>query len=176
MKRKFLTSSLIALAGLSLIGCAGTNKFNVDSKKGITYITIPNELNPSEELPKILQDAGFTETKTESDHSITYSIPDDSYDTFIAETFQSILDYIEVINNSDEYSSISNVGLSANVGTITATINTENYEDSDEELALNALALKVLHYKAYLGEDLSVKIKLYDIETNEVYDTITIEQ
>lgn len=176
MKRKFFTCSLILLTTIGLLGCSDSNKFNVTSKKGTTYITIPATLNPSDELPKILQDAGFIEAETNSDNSKTYSISDNDYEAFINETKASIDEYIAEINNSTDISSIDEIKIDEKMHNITANINTDSYKTSDDELVINALALKVLHYKAYTGDSLSVKIKLIDSSTKEVYDTMTIEQ
>lgn len=175
MKRKFLTSSLILIASLCLSGCSGANEFEVKSKKDTTYITIPADLSPSSELPKILSDSGFIEASV-NDDSVTYSISDDDYASFISSAKESIQKYIDTINNSNEESSIIEVKLNKDMDTITATVNTEAYNGSDDELTLNALALKILHYKAYCGDKISVKIKLIDQSSNDVYDTITIEQ
>lgn len=175
MKRKFLTSSMLIIATLSLIACSGAGKFDVDSKKGMTYITIPAYLNPSEEIPKILMDAGFIESETNGDESVTYSIPEDEYEVFVSTAKSSIDDNINQINDSED-SSINEIKTDKALDTITATIDTESFKESNDDLILNALALKILHYKAYTGDDLSVKIKLIDSETKEVYDTMTIEQ
>lgn len=175
MKRKFLTSSLILIASLCMSGCSGANSFEVKSKKDTTYITIPADLSPSSELPKILVDSGFIEANVKDD-SVTYSISDDDYESFISNAKESIQNYIDKINNSDEDSSIIKIKLNKDMDTITATVNAEAYNESDDELILNALALKILHYKAYCGDKISVKIKLIDQSNEDVYDTITIEQ
>lgn len=174
MKRKFLTIPLIFITSLSLSGCSDANSFEVKSKKDTTYITIPAKLNPSSELPKILLDAGFIEASVKDD-SVIYSISDDDYKSFLLSSEESIQKYIDEINTSND-SSIIEVKLNKDMDTITATINVEAYKDSDDELALNALALKILHYKAYNGDKLSVRIKLIDQSSKDVYDTITIEQ
>lgn len=176
MRRKILTTSIILFASVSICGCSNKHQFDVDSKKGTTYITIPAELGPSEDLPKILADAGFTETDIESDGSVTYSISDADYDTFINETKESINSYIDELNESNEYETISNIKLNKDFDTITATINAQKFEESNEELTITALALKVLHYQAYAGETTSVKIKYIDAETDNVYDVVTIPQ
>lgn len=175
MKRKILTSSLIILTALCLAGCSKTTKFEVKTKKDSTYITIPAEFKPSSEVPKLLIDAGFTKTDENDNDSVSYSISNEDYESFLSDIKESIQENVDTIN-SEENSSISEVKINKDMDVITAVINTESYKASDEDLKLNSLALKLINYKAYRGEKLSVKIKLINQADKEVYDTIIIEQ
>lgn len=175
MKQRILAVTLILSGALSLCACSGNNDFKLDKNDDMTYITIPADLNPSEELPKMLIDFGFISPTKESDGSVTYSIATDDYESFINSEKESIHNYIKQVNEEASDNSIAEVKLNDKMDLITANIKTNEYENSNDDLTLHALALKILHYKAYSGEDIAIKIKLIDAETQSVYDTLTIE-
>lgn len=176
MKRKLFIISTVCLSSALLFGCSSNNKYSVSKKNDTTYISIPDNFTPSDTLPKELKDAGFIDCKKESNGSVSYTISTDDYKAYLKQQKDSINSYIKEINESGEHEAISEIKLNKDMNTLKIKIFPDKYEKSDDDLITNALALKILNYRAYSGKKISVKIKLIDTETDSVYDTLTIEK
>lgn len=174
MYRKFLTFGLVLLSAISITAC-GKGTFEVKTKNNTTSITIPAEYNPSEELPILLEEQGFKYSGTDKDGAVTYTISENEYKQFLDYAKESINKYVDDLNTSENYPSIESININKSYDKISAVVKKDEFNNSSDELAINALALKIAHYQGYKGETISVKIEYTDSKTNKVYDDVTIE-
>ncbi|MGE8001078.1 hypothetical protein ACQKOF_20925 [Lysinibacillus sp. NPDC093190] len=119
-------------------------------------VTIPASLFEGQDI-----DAAITEAKNEgvkeviknNDGSVTYKMSKSVHKKMMKELEESVLETVEEIKTSDDFTSIKDVTYNKSFTEFTLTVNKEEFENSFDAMSSMGLAIVGMYYQLFGGTD-----------------------
>lgn len=197
-----LVIGLFLMSVLFLTACSSSNdseKGNVDTKnsenaetdskskedqsvgvdKGIfnVEVTLPAAYFEGEDIDKAIADAkaeGIKEASKNPDGSVTYKMSKEKHKEMMIELEESVKEYINELQTSEEYPSIREVTANGNNTKYTLIVDKAGYENGFEGFATIGLGMLGMYYQVFDGvdsENAKVEVIVIDETTDEIFDT-----
>lgn len=150
---------------------------NVDKGLFNVELNLPASLFEGEDIDTVIADAeekGIKVTKNENG-SLTYKMTKAQHKEIMAELEKSLVETIEEIKNSDDFSSIKDVIYNKDFSEFTLVVDKNEYENSFDGFAVFGLGLSGCFYQVFNGadpENYNVKITIKDEATQEVISEV----
>ncbi|MGE7115045.1 hypothetical protein [Lysinibacillus sp. NPDC047702] len=152
--------------------------FKVDKGLLNVEITIPASFFAGQDIESAITEVkkeGVKEVIKNDDGSVTYKMSKSVHKEMMKEMEKSILDTIEEIKTSKDFTSIKDVTYNKSFTEFTITVNKEQFENSFDALASMGLALTGMYYQLFSGidsEKFKVTVIFKDESNGEVLNTI----
>ena len=152
--------------------------FKVDKGLLNVEITIPASFFAGQDIESAITEVkkeGVKEVIKNDDGSVTYKMSKSVHKEMMKEMEKSILDTIEEIKTSKDFTSIKDVTYNKSFTEFTITVNKEQFENSFDALASMGLALPGMYYQLFSGidsEKFKVTVIFKDESNGEVLNTI----
>lgn len=150
----------------------------VEKADGEVRITIPRSLlleGDSAELSQEEIESGFVSCVMNEDGSLTYTIDEASFDTYLADQKAAIEQQIAAMQEGDTCPSVVEVTANSDWTDFEVSVDEEAFYQSSDRDAISTLAVNAARYQLFSGtplSSLSVTVYIQNSETNEVLDVI----
>ncbi len=157
-----------------------TKNQSVNVNKGIlnVEITLPALFFEGQDIDQTIAEAkkeGVSEVIANNDGSLTYKMSKSKHKEMIANLETSLVESIEEIKNSEDYSSIKDLTHNKSLTEFTLVVDKKIFENSFDGFATISLGIVGMYYQLFNGADsneYTVTIFIQDETSNEVFDTI----
>lgn len=155
-------------------------KKNVAVEKGLlnVEITLPASFFEDDDIDEVIESAkadGVSEVTKNEDGSLTYQMSKTKHKEMLKEMKESILEYVDELENSDDFPSIQEVTYKKGFKEFTLTVDKEIFENSFDGFATLGLGMIGMYYQVFEGGNLEkskVTVHLQDASSSEIFDTV----
>ena len=191
MKKVFVLP-LLLLLGIILSACNDDSEKDNGEKKDVTEnateegalkvdkgllnveVTIPGSFFEGQDIETVISEAkkdGIKEVIKNDDGSLTYKMSKTEHKKLMKELEAGMLETVEEIKNSGDFSSIKDVTYNQSFSEFTLKVNREEFENSLDTMASLGLAITGLYYQLFSGVD-PEQYKVTVIFKNEANDEV----
>lgn len=141
-------------------------------------VTIPASFYEGQDIDKAITEAkkeGIKEAIKNDDGSVTYKMSKSVHKKMMKELEESVLETVEEIKTSDDFTSIKDVTYNKSFTEFTLTVNKEEFESSFDAMASMGLAIVGMYYQLFGGTDpekFKVTVIFKDESNGEVINTV----
>ncbi|WP_231514929.1 hypothetical protein [Oceanobacillus salinisoli] len=156
---------------------------SVEVDKGLmnVEVTIPSTLfeTQNQDIDQVIADAkesGIKEVIENNDGSLTYKMSKSKHKEMMADLENQLNTTIEEVKNSEDFVSIQDVNSDKSFSEFTMSVDQEAFENSFDGFAALSLGISGMLYQLFDGvdpENYKVTIFVENVDTGEVFDTIT---
>ena len=195
MKKLFLVPLTLLLVIL-LVACnkdkesdSGKNAENADQTaeetplkvdKGLinVEVTIPASLLEGQDIDTAItaaKEEGVKEVIKNSDGSLTYKMPKSVHKKMLKELEESVLETVEEIKTSDDFTSIKDVTYNKSFTEFTLTVNKEQFDNGFDGMSSMGLAIVGMYYQLFNGMDpekFKVTVNFKDEANGDVFNSV----
>lgn len=158
------------------------SKFKINAKKDRVEITLSGQLLSKDAVDHLTQeqkDMGYLSVTLNDDGSVTYDIAADKYKIVLAEFKKQTIMSLDSMTNGDKYQTIRGVLYDKNLQNIKLVVTTQkeyNAHIADYIACWQAGALACLYQEMSGNQDYTVKVKIQDSATGNVFKTFEYPQ
>lgn len=119
-------------------------------------VTIPASFYEGQDIDKAITEAkkeGIKEAIKNDDGSVTYKMSKSVHNKMMKELEKSVLETVEEIKTSDDFTSIKDVTYNKSFSEFTLTVNKEEFESSFDAMSSMGLAIVGMYYQLFGGTD-----------------------
>jgi len=195
MKKLFLVPLTLLLV-IFLVACnkdkesdSGKNEENADQTaeetplkvdKGLinVEVTIPASLLEGQDIDTAItaaKEEGVKEVIKNSDGSLTYKMPKSVHKKMLKELEESVLETVEEIKTSDDFTSIKDVTYNKSFTEFTLTVNKEQFDSGFDAMSSMGLAIVGIYYQLFNGMDpekFKVTVNFKDEANGDVFNSV----
>lgn len=156
----------------NLTGEYATDEPNVIIEGDLITIKVPKKYQYEGESGELTTDkiqSGFIESKMNNDGSISYTIKQDLYATYIRNFKDGVIFRFQTIQRSSTYKTINKFDFNSELTKAVFWVNKDTYYGSGEEIAAENVGREMAYYQIFSGiseKDVDVEIRILDY-TNE---------
>jgi len=133
-------------------------------------VTIPASFLEGQDIDTAIaaaKEEGVKEVIKNSDGSVTYKMPKSVHKKMLKDLEKSVMETVEEIKTSDDFTSIKDVTYNKSFTEFTLTVNKEQFENSFDAMSSMGLAIVGMYYQLFNGMD-PEKFKVTVIFKDEV--------
>lgn len=193
MKKLFLVPLTLLLVIL-LVACnkesdSGKKTDNADQTveeaslkvdKGLlnVEVTIPASLLEGQDIDTAItaaKEEGVKEVIKNSDGSLTYKMPKSVHKKMLKDLEESVLETVEEIKTSDDFTSIKDVTYNKSFTEFTLTVNKEQFDSGFDGMSSMGLAIVGMYYQLFNGMDpekFKVTVNFKDEANGDVFNSV----
>ena len=119
-------------------------------------VTIPASFYEGQDIDKAITEAkkeGIKEAIKNEDGSVTYKMSKSVHNKMMKELEKSVLETVEEIKTSGDFTSIKDVTYNKSFSEFTLTVNKEEFESSFDAMSSMGLAIVGMYYQLFGGTD-----------------------
>ena len=141
-------------------------------------VTIPASLLEGQDIDTAItaaKEEGVKEVIKNSDGSVTYKMPKSVHKKMLKELEESVLETVEEIKTSDDFTSIKDVTYNKSFTEFTLTVNKEQFDNSFDAMSSMGLAIVGMYYQLFNGidpEKFKVTVIFKDEANGDVINTV----
>lgn len=152
----------------------------IEVDKGLlnVEVTLPASFFEGDDIEEVIAEAkaaGVSKVTRNEDGSLTYKMSKSKHKEMLGEMEESIIEYVEELENDDDFPSIKEISYKKNFQEFTLKVEREVFENSFDGFATLGLGFTGIYYQVFAGGDLEkdkVIIHLQDVSTGENFDSI----
>lgn len=141
-------------------------------------VTLPASFLEGDDIEEVIEKAkadGVSKVTKNEDGSLTYKMSKSKHKEMLSEMEESISEYVDELENDDDFPSIKEVSYKRNFQEFTLKVEKEVFENSFDAFATIGIGFVGMYYQVFEGKDLEknkVTIHLQDASTGENFDSI----
>lgn len=141
-------------------------------------VTLPASFFEGDDIEEVIEKAkadGVSKVTKNEDGSLTYKMSKSKHKEMLSEMEESISEYVDELENDDDFPSIKEVSYKRNFQEFTLKVEKEVFENSFDAFATIGIGFVGMYYQVFEGKDLEknkVTIHLQDASTGENFDSI----
>ncbi|MGE7690440.1 hypothetical protein ACQKMI_14690 [Lysinibacillus sp. NPDC097214] len=119
-------------------------------------VTIPASFLEGQDIDTAItaaKEEGVKEVIKNSDGSVTYKMPKSVHKKMLKDLEKSVIETVEEIKTSDDFTSIKDVTYNKSFTEFTLTVNKEQFESSFDAMSSMGLAIVGMYYQLFNGMD-----------------------
>ncbi|MGE7947916.1 hypothetical protein [Lysinibacillus sp. NPDC093688] len=119
-------------------------------------VTIPASFLEGQDIDTAItaaKEEGVKEVIKNSDGSVTYKMPKSVHKKMLKDLEKSVVETVEEIKTSDDFTSIKDVTYNKSFTEFTLTVNKEQFENSFDAMSSMGLAIVGMYYQLFNGMD-----------------------
>ncbi|MFC9539953.1 hypothetical protein ACFTQ7_08720 [Lysinibacillus sp. NPDC056959] len=121
------------------------------------------------------KEEGVNEVIKNSDGSLTYKMPKSVHKKMLKELEESVLETVEEIKTSDDFTSIKDVTYNKSFTEFTLTVNKEQFDNGFDGMSSMGLAIVGMYYQLFNGMDpekFKVTVNFKDEANGDVFNSV----
>ncbi|MEB2298651.1 hypothetical protein LAV72_03305 [Lysinibacillus xylanilyticus] len=141
-------------------------------------VTIPASFLEGQDIDTAItaaKEEGVKEVIKNSDGSVTYKMPKSVHKKMLKDLEKSVIETVEEIKTSDDFTSIKDVTYNKSFTEFTLTVNKEQFENSFDAMSSMGLAIVGMYYQLFNGMDpekFKVTVFFKDEATGDVINKV----
>lgn len=141
-------------------------------------VTIPASFLEGQDIDTAItaaKEEGVKEVIKNSDGSLTYTMPKSVHNKMLKELEESVLETVEEIKTSDDFTSIKDVTYNKSFSEFTLTVNKEQFDSGFDAMSSMGLAIVGMYYQLFNGMDpekFKVTVNFKDEANGDVFNSV----